>query len=349
MAKRGRGDGGTIVIRRIEEGGHGHHGGAWKVAYADFVTAMMAFFLLMWLLNATTDEQRRGIADYFSPSVALASGQAGSGQPFGGSTPHSAGNMSQDSGTIRVERGPRPILLLETEEEDDSERRAQPVHRLDGPDGEEDRQIQRIIDAIPGETQGPRAPTGGEGPTMLRSIATAGEEDAERQAREAQASRAEEAKFEEMLHGLRETFQADPALAALAQHVMVEVAPEGLRIQLVDTEGKPLFASGSATPNENARRLLREVAQAAARLPNPVQVAGHTDAAPFRGAGRSNWELSSERANAARRMLGDGGLPEARIQSVVGLAEREPLFPGQPLAAGNRRVAVTLLRQAAAP
>ena len=110
LAKRGKGkgNGGITVIKRIEEGGHGHHGGAWKVAYADFVTAMMAFFLLMWLLNATTEEQRRGLADFFNPSDALASGASGIGMPFGGMTPHSAGNMASDTGAMRLERGPRP-------------------------------------------------------------------------------------------------------------------------------------------------------------------------------------------------------------------------------------------------
>src|SRR5512146_836251 len=107
MARR---NGATIVVRKIEEGGHGHHGGAWKVAYADFVTAMMAFFLLMWLLNATTEEQRQGIADYFAPSHVLGRGQSGTGEPFGGRTPHSSEPMNQDAGAITVQRGPRPVL-----------------------------------------------------------------------------------------------------------------------------------------------------------------------------------------------------------------------------------------------
>ncbi|MFN6956799.1 MAG: flagellar motor protein MotB, partial [Acetobacteraceae bacterium] len=100
MAKRGRNrnGGGPVVIKRVEEEGHGHHGGAWKVAYADFVTAMMAFFLLMWLLNATTEEQRRGISDYFNPTHIMARSSSGSGQPFGGQTPHSTGDMTRDTG-----------------------------------------------------------------------------------------------------------------------------------------------------------------------------------------------------------------------------------------------------------
>ncbi len=138
----------------------------------------------------------------------------------------------------------------------------------------------------------------------------------------------------------------DPALAALARQMVVEVVPEGLRVQILDAERQPMFASGSALPNERARALLQKVAQVAAGLPNGVAISGHTDATPFRGAGeRSNWELSAERANAVRRLLLDAGITEGRIQGVAGHAERMPLLPDQPTAAANRRVAITLLRE----
>jgi chemotaxis protein MotB len=127
--------------------------------------------------------------------------------------------------------------------------------------------------------------------------------------------------------------------------MLVEQTPEGLRIQLVDAEGQAMFALGGAAPNDRARALLARVAQVATRLPNPIAVAGHTDATPFRGGGeRSNWDLSAERANATRRLLLDGGLPEARIRSVTGNADRDLLLPDQPNAAANRRVSITLLR-----
>src|SRR4051812_31027348 len=118
MAGKGKRDGAPIiVIKKIEEGGHGHHGGAWKVAYADFVTAMMAFFLLMWLLNATSEEQRRGLADYFAPANVFGKSTSGTGQPFGGKNLNSEGELASDAGAIRVERGPVPVRLdIEDEE-----------------------------------------------------------------------------------------------------------------------------------------------------------------------------------------------------------------------------------------
>jgi len=336
LAKRGKGkgNGGITVIKRIEEGGHGHHGGAWKVAYADFVTAMMAFFLLMWLLNATTEEQRRGLADFFNPSDALASGASGIGMPFGGMTPHSAGNMASDTGAMRLERGPRPTQ--QEMEEDESETPANPTRRVPGPPGDEDSRASRVDSVAPpqpdstSEAAPPeRAPLTGEATRRL------------------EAARAEQDRFEEMADALRQTFMADPTLAELARQVLVEITPEGLRVQLLEADGQPMFATGGAAPTERARQMIQRVAQAAARLPNPIQVTGHTDSTPFRGGGsRSNWDLSTERANATRRMLSEAGVAESRIRGVTGMADREPLLPQQPQAAGNRRVAITLLRQA---
>jgi len=340
LAKRGKKDGGITVIKRIEAGGHAHHGGAWKVAYADFVTAMMAFFLLMWLLNATTEAQRRGIADYFNPSDALASGASGTGQPFGGRTPHSAGNMASDTGAMRIERGPRPTE--QEMEEDDSDRPAQPTRRVPGPPGDEDARSEQVDSPALPRPDGVAAPIAAQAPVAAEVLAAPPSAEA---ARRREAARAEQERFEDMADALRATFLADPALADLARQVLVEITPEGLRVQLLEADGQPMFATGGAAPTERARLMIQRVAQAAARLPNPIQVTGHTDSAPFRGSGRSNWDLSTERANATRRMLSEAGVAESRIRGVTGMADREPLLPAQPQAAGNRRVAITLLRE----
>ena len=140
MAGKGKRDGAPIiVIKKIEEGGHGHHGGAWKVAYADFVTAMMAFFLLMWLLNATSEEQRRGLADYFAPTNVLGRSNTGSGQPFCGRSPNSDGKLATDTGAIRAERGAlrsskaateTEMRLAGFEEIEGGPRQALPISRL---------------------------------------------------------------------------------------------------------------------------------------------------------------------------------------------------------------------------
>ncbi|WP_137179628.1 flagellar motor protein MotB [Roseomonas sp. AR75] len=342
MAKGG--NGATIVLKKVEEGGHGHHGGAWKVAYADFVTAMMAFFLLMWLLNATTEEQRAGIADYFAPTNVMGRTSTGSGEPFGGRTPHASEQMTQDTGAVRVERGPLPVLP-DVETEDDSAVVARPVPMRAGPEGEDEENDPRRVrtaraDAAPGD-QDPRerlAEGTGEA-TDPRTLS-----DAELRA---EHERRERAAFERAAEEIRRVVESDPALADLGRQLLIEQAPEGLRIQLLDAERQPMFALGGAAPNERARALIARVAQVAARLNNAIAITGHTDATPFRGGGeRSNWDLSAERANATRRLLTEAGVPDARIQSVAGQAERQPLLPDRPNDAANRRVAITLLRGA---
>ena len=148
---------------------------------------------------------------------------------------------------------------------------------------------------------------------------------------------------------LRAAVAGDPVLAELAQQFRVEQVPEGLRIQLLDSEGKPMFTSGGNTLNERSRALVAKVASVIRRVPNAVSITGHTDATPFRTDARSNWDLSAERANATRRLLVENGVGENRLRSVAGLAEREPLLPEAPEAAANRRVSILLLRQAPQP
>ena len=338
--KRGQGGGATIVVKRVEDGGHGHHGGAWKVAYADFVTAMMAFFLLMWLLNATSEEQRRGIADFFSAANTLGRSPSGTGLPFAGRTLNSAGNLVSDAGAVRVERAPAE-LRLDLEEEEMPEDGVAPnpgqgQGRIPGPG-----QPAARAEAAAGDAEGPR------GDGQREAPAAAALSDA---ALRAEHERREKAALERAAEELRAAVRDDPALAELARQLVVEVVPEGLRIQLLDAERQPMFATGSAAPNERARALLQKVAQVAAGLPNALAIAGHTDAAPFRGGSeRSNWELSAERANAVRRLLTEAGVAESRIRSVTGHAARMPLLPGDPMAAANRRVAITLLREAPPP
>jgi chemotaxis protein MotB len=303
---------------------------------------MMAFFLLMWLLNATTEEQRRGLADYFAPTNLLARSVSGSGQPFGGQTPNDQGNQASTTGAITIQPGRQPVVL--DIEEDDSDTPARPMPRREGEAGQEDAENPRLVAASPpGAQAGPAPPRGGpsDTPAETPNPEAIGEAELRRE-----LARREREAFERVAEQIRETISADPALADLARQLIVEQTPEGLRIQLVDAEGQPMFAVGGAAPNERARALLTRIAQAAARLDKQVDIAGHTDSTPFRGGGeRSNWDLSADRANATRRLLVDAGLPAGRIRSVTGRADRDPLLPDEPAAAANRRVSITLLRE----
>jgi chemotaxis protein MotB len=164
----------------------------------------------------------------------------------------------------------------------------------------------------------------------------------------AELERQEKEAFEAAAEQIREAVRGDPSLAELANQLAIDMTPEGLRIQIMDEVRQPMFATGSSVPNERARLLLQKVAPVLQKLPQAISIAGHTDAAPFAGRERTNWELSAERANATRRLLVEGGLPVERIRTVTGHAERDPLLPADPFAAANRRIAIVVLKEAGA-
>jgi chemotaxis protein MotB len=347
-----------IVIRREGITESGHHGGAWKVAYADFVTAMMAFFLLMWLLNATSEEQRKGLADYFSPTSVLSHNSSGNGQPFGGHTAFDQGTMVSDRGAVQVTMGKAPILP--DLEDDDSDTPAKPRPSRNEPgSGQLDREAAQAASTTPAPSLAPQpvkhpdATTASEPPTNTVAV-DAGPPSAPASQQSAAALRAEQEKqerqaFEQAAEQIRQAVRSDPRLAGLAQQLAIDLTPEGLRIQILDEDRSPMFATGVASPNERARLLLQKVAPVLMSLPEGISIAGHTDATPYRGEGRSNWELSVERANATRRLLLEAGLPETRVRNVTGNADRDPLLPADPLAAANRRIAIVVLRSAKPP
>ena len=314
----------TVIIRRNEVVERGHHGGAWKVAYADFVTAMMAFFLLMWLLNATTQEQKRGLADYFSPTNQFASAKSGSGAPFGGRTPNSEGTMASDRGAIELTRTqPYPV----TEEDDTG-----------------DMPTDQKPSKAPGTAAQPSAGEGGARAGRKANDARPTQE-AEKQA---ESERREKRAFEQAATQIKDVVAADPAMADVAKQLAIDITPEGLRIQLLDADRVPMFSTGSSLLNERARAVLTKIAPVLLKLPEAVAIAGYTDSAPYRGTDKTNWDLSADRANATRKLLVEAGLPEARLRSVTGNADREPLITSDPMAAANRRIAIVLLRDRAA-
>jgi len=386
--RRAPGNHAGIVIKKEEVVEGEGHGGAWKVAYADFVTAMMAFFLLMWLLNATTEDQRKGLADYFSPNNLLSHASSGTGEPFGGHTAFDHGAMVSDRGAVQAMVGSRPTPL------DPSDADAHPdTPERAGSDDDQgpgaDQQVASQAPTVPGASsqatssanvpaQPPNAapiraeasateaarslstaaagmaartvtsqagmPSGVAPPRGPSASQTAGSrEPTEAEIRAAQ-ERQEKAEFDEAAQQIRDAVGNDPALVDLAKQLVIDMTPEGLRIQIVDAEQRPMFPLGSAEPNERARLLLQKVTPVLSRLPQDISIAGHTDAAPFPGPDRTNWELSTERANATRRLMVEGGLSDVRIRSVSGNADRDLLLPKDPLAAANRRIAVIVLR-----
>lgn len=343
MAKRGgKGAGPTIVVRRVEEVVGGHHGGAWKVAYADFVTAMMAFFLLMWLLNATTEQQRRGIAAYFSPMANVENGFSGAGLIPGGISPLDKGTslVNKGTGSPPSPNAPQTVALQaasgQVAGDGDAVPGAPDTDDDDQPSGSATTEAQLSGKDQPGKDQPGRGSGGldGNGPSK-----------AEREA----AAAAEDASLKDAAEQIRRLVAADPALAESAGQLAIDLTPEGLRIQIMDSQNRPMFDRGATTLNARAAALLRKVAPFLATLPEPVSIGGYTDGAPWPAGAASNWTLSSGRADAARDLLAEAGLPDTRIVEVTGFADRHLLLPADPLASANRRVVLTLRRQHVAP
>ena len=283
----------AVVIKRIKKGGHGgHHGGAWKVAYADFVTAMMAFFLLMWLINTTTPEQKRGIADYFAPQ-SIAQTVSGSGGVLGGKV------MGEDAARAG---GAASVMQKQSPPSPPSDTKA----------------------LASSQSQG----GAGAGTTNANA------------AQSAQAS-----DFAHAAEAIHQAVQDNPDIANLSHQVITENTPQGLRIQLVDQDGRPMFQPGSNEPMPYTRKLLAAVGGIISSLPNRVSIAGHTTGNDAATAG-GNWELSSARANQARSLLEGGGLSSDRIYEVAGKAGSEPLLPEDPNASANRRLSILLMKEA---
>lgn len=274
-----------IVVRRARRRKHGHHGGAWKVAYADFVTAMMAFFLVMWLIGVGTKQQRAAIAEYFkNPSMAA-----------GNATMAPPGKM--------------------------------------GPGGASDSAIK-----LGGAMDMPH------GPGKDRRAATrADTPDVEKLAREREKER-----LENLMQQLHAAIEKSQALEPFKDQLLLDITPEGLRIQIVDKQNRPMFDTGSATLKPYTVAILHELAGFIDQAPNKVSISGHTDDAPYNGSDHySNWELSADRANAARRQLLDGGLEDGKIARVVGLAASVPFDKADPSDPINRRISIIMMTKQA--
>jgi chemotaxis protein MotB len=321
---KGEGEKPILIIKKKGHGDHGHHGGAWKVAYADFVTAMMAFFLLLWLLNVTTEEQRLGIANYFMPD-SVSRSQSGGGGVLGGVT-ISPGEMEKKAAGL-VLAIPRAPDASEAETAQDVDGEGKPPERREPRDPAD-----RVLDASKDKDKDKDGDI------------------SERRLKE-QLARQEEESFRKAEFELKQAIEDIPDLKQLAENLIVDRTPEGLRIQIVDQGKYSMFPLGSAAPMEHTRKLMNAVARIVQRLPNRISVTGHTDALQFQNNSRNygNWELSADRANSSRRMLLEAGLPTERINRVIGKAEQEPLFAENPNDPRNRRISIVLLRDNQSP
>ncbi|MCX8085764.1 MAG: flagellar motor protein MotB [Rhodocyclaceae bacterium] len=269
-----------IVVKRIKKGGGGAHGGAWKIAYADFVTAMMAFFLLMWLLGSTTKGDLKGIAEYFQTPLLVAL--------FGGSGAGDATSVIQGGG--------------------------EDLTRSHG-------QVKR-----------------GETPSDKR---------VSEKRMKAEFERLERERLEALKADIEKLIESNPTLQQFKKQLLLDITSEGLRIQIVDEQNRPMFDLASSELKPYTRVILREIGPLLNRVENRISLAGHTDATPYAGGdkGFGNWELSTNRANASRRELVAGGMSDKKVIRVVGFADTVPFDRDNPTAAINRRISIVVMNK----
>lgn len=323
---------------------HAHHGGAWKVAYADFVTAMMAFFLLLWLLNVTTDIERKGIADYFAPA-SISKSESGAGGVFGGQTVTAPGAQISDTAAPGLSKS-----IPEPDESEENRREDPGSGHPTGPKQHERENSTTGVGTVIVPLKKEETPINDKTPgkPLDKPEEKPPEKVAEQNnpnALEAEKQKEEEA-FKRAEKALRDAIQSSPEMAGLERNLIIDSTPEGLRIQIVDRDGYSLFATGNANLVDKSRTLVMLVGKVIARLPNKITIAGHTDSLPYRGLSRSsNWELSSARAYSSMMAMMAGGVMEDRVQSIQGKADREPLIKDDPKNQQNRRISIVLLRR----
>ncbi len=281
-----------IIIKRIKKAEHAHHGGAWKVAYADFVTAMMAFFLLMWLMGSTTREERAAISEYFTaPSMVEGESPTKSAHP----TP------------------------------------------IQGPGG-----ASTSLIALGGSA----SPEFEEARVNISEHGEQDEKPVDQNTAEAIAHKLEQQRLEALKATLDAAIEASKALAPYKDQLLTEITPEGLRIQIVDKENRPMFDRSQVELKNHTIGILHEMGKLINTVPNRISITGHTDALRYSNRpDYSNWELSADRANAARRALIDGGMSEDKIARVIGLGSSANFDKDNPLAASNRRISILVMNR----
>ncbi|WP_454828492.1 flagellar motor protein MotB [Pseudoxanthomonas wuyuanensis] len=276
----------VVVVRRVRKvAGSGHHGGAWKVAFADFVTAMMAFFLVMWLVAATSRQERAAISEYFrNPSPVAGKNMTPAPGPMGPGG--ASASMIKLGGTMDIPRGSGEDPLGKTADAD----------ATDATDAANDKKA-----------------------------------------------------LESLMQALEEAIGKSQALEPFKDQLLLDLTSEGLRIQIVDKHNRPMFDLGSAVLKPYTAGILHELAGFVEQVPNTISITGHTDISNYTGKhGYSNWELSADRANAARRALVDGGLQEAKVSRVVGLSSSVLFDKSNPSNPINRRISIVVMTHAAA-
>lgn len=261
----------SIIIKRLAKCPHVAHGGAWKIAFADFMTATAAFFMMLWVLAGTNDEEMKAMAEYFRNPTVIES---------------------------------TPMSIVQSKE---AGRTADAMIDMGG-----------FKDSPKGEK---------------------GDEDGSGEAKQKEA-----AQLQDMKEQIEQKIALNESLSQLKEQLKIDVTPNGLQVQILDDRKKPMFGAGVDLPRDYASKLIKEVGSVLANSSNKISIAGHTDSSGYHDeAEYTNWELSADRANAARRLLLQGGVKADRIAQAVGMADTVPFDKENPYNPRNRRISIIVL------
>ena len=297
-----------IIIKRYDEDSdHGHHGGGWKVAYADFMTAMMAFFLLLWILAASDEEKLRGLANYFTPTLSdngTSSDNAADLRPLSSPGVMTGANDPRSNVNVPSFGQDNPMMAFDS--------------RL------RDKPAEVIIEYV----DTPEAPKPAGSPEILEAKERSHE-------------------IDRLADEIAERIASDEAISELVKNVRLEKSAGALTVQVLDQDAQSLFDTGSSDVSDKTLELLLAIGGVIASQPQPVEIVGHTDAASYGNeSGYSNWELSADRANVTRRILMAAGISQERFMRISGVADTQPINTADPLAPENRRISIRLVYQA---
>jgi len=317
-----------IIVKKVIADGHGGaHGGAWKIALADMMTAMMAFFLLMWLLGATNSDQRKAIADYFRPTsvITMTSASGGAKGFFGGQSiiePQALPQQSSQTGLVQ-------ISAPGTEEKESTH---------------EDKAKPEGFDDKPSDSQ-----KTGKGQYDEKSQNKGANKNLSEQDKAKIAAEQDEKSFKTLEAEVTDKLSKDKGTQRLLSVVKVIKEKEGLRIEILDNAQFTMFGSGTANLAPPAKDLIAKVAGSLRSVPNELAIRGHTDSARFANGGNNNWALSASRADATRQYLNTLGIDDSRFSRIEGVADSQPMNPSDPLDPKNRRISITVLYRNTAP
>jgi chemotaxis protein MotB len=388
-----------IIIKRYKKTHHRTHGGAWKIAYADFVTAMMAFFLLMWLINVATDETKKGIAEYFTSSIInMESASTGTGMMDGETSAPQNGNSEQEiendnnnksntynSNVQKLKEKAAPKIQLYPDDfapsqmgdKDNTRKITTYTNESNKPNIEHHIKRQGAIpeDKDVADLKKMDDKDHGKGSVETKNMKEDDKKSQEKQVENAEIKNskltkkeleeqlaaiekaekstdsekvlAEELRQKEIIqkieNNIKAAFNSPQEMKKFKHNLIVELADEGIRIQIVDSPAHEMFKSGSPIPVKFTEGIIKALGKILVNLPNKINITGHADSKPYNKKGYGNWELSSDRAHATRRILEDSNIKSNRFIEVNGRSDRDPFNKKDPTAAENRRISITIL------